>query len=66
MGAANPYETARERFSRAAQDYSKAKAEAARILREAASEYDAAEAGLCQYETSPGIPLPQYREQVAS
>jgi len=60
----NPYEAASERFQQASRNYPKAKAEAERILREADDEYDAAEANLRQYESQPGIPLPQYREQV--
>jgi hypothetical protein len=58
----NPYEAACERFERASRNYPKAKAEAERILREANDEYDAAEANLRQYESAPGIPLPEYRE----
>jgi hypothetical protein len=63
---ANPYEAACERFSRASRNYPKAKAESERILREADAEYDAAEANLRQYESQPGIPLPQYLEGAQS
>lgn len=62
--ASNPYEQACERFNRASANYPKAEAEAARILREANDEYDAAQANLRRYESAPGIPLPQYREGV--
>lgn len=61
-GPVNAYEAACERFSRASQNYPKAKAESERIIREADEEFDAAQANLRQYETSPGIPLPEYRE----
>ena len=57
----NPYEAAVERFHRAHQNYPEAKAEADRILQEADDEYEAATANLRQYETQPGIPLPEYR-----
>lgn len=60
----NPYEAACERFERANQNCAKATAEAERILTEAENEWDAAQANLRQYESRPGIPLPQYREQV--
>ena len=64
----NAYEAACERFGRASRNYQQAKAAAERILCEASDEYDAAEASLRQYESQPGIPLPQYlpqsREQV--
>lgn len=63
---ASPYETACERFQAASEDYRKAKAEAHRILTEAEAEYSAAEDGLRQFESAPGIPLPQYREGAQS
>ncbi|HEV2452391.1 MAG TPA: hypothetical protein VGS62_10760 [Streptosporangiaceae bacterium] len=66
MSAPNPYEEACERFNRASANYPKAKAESERILREANDEYDAAQDNLRQYESRPGIPLPQYREQVTA
>jgi len=61
--ARNPYEAAAERFERASRAYPLAKAESARLLREANDEYEAAEADLRQYESQPGIPLPQDRKQ---
>lgn len=63
---ANPYEAACERFNRASRNYPAAKAEAARILQAASDEYDAAEANLRQYESEPGIALPQYRVPAAT
>lgn len=60
----NAYEEACERFDRASDNWPKAKAEAERIVREADEEYEAAWANLRRYESSPGLPLPQYREQV--
>jgi hypothetical protein len=60
----NPYEEAAERFARADQNYPKAKAEAFRILQEADDEWAAAQANLRQYESFPGIPLPQYRQEM--
>ena len=59
----NPYEAACDRFNRASKNYPKAKAEAARILAEAEAEWEAAQVNLRRYESQPGIPLPQYREQ---
>ncbi len=63
----NPYETARERLERASQACLEVKAAKARledlqITIEA--EWAAATRNLRQYETTAGIPLPQYREQV--
>jgi hypothetical protein len=55
------YEAAGERFSRASARMPDAAAEAARIIREAEDEYDAAEAWLRLHEAAPGIPLPQCR-----
>jgi len=60
----NPYEAARERLERANRNLKKAKAEAHRILTEAEVEWNEADDGLRQHESQPGIPLPQYREQV--
>jgi hypothetical protein len=62
----NEYEQARDRFNRASKNYPKAKAEAARILAEAEAEWEAAEANLRRHESQPGIPLPQYRDQVTA
>lgn len=60
--AALEYEAARERFNRAGENYPKIKDEAARMLRDADDEYEAAQANLAQYESSPGIPKPEYRD----
>ena len=62
----NPYEAACDRFERANQNYPVIKAYAEMLLREANDEWDAAQANLRQYESQPGIPLPQFREQVSS
>ena len=63
----NPYEEARERLERANQAHRelravKAQLENVQTLVEA--EWAAATRNLRQYETTPGIPLPEYREQV--
>ena len=63
---ANPYEAARERLERANRNLKTAKAEARRILTEAEIEWNEADDNLRQHETTPGIPLPEYREQVQS
>ena len=62
----NPYEEARERLERANQTHRelvaiKAALENVQYLVQA--EWAAATRNLRQYETTPGIPLPQYREQ---
>lgn len=57
----NLHEEAAARFDRATENYPRAVAEADRILREASTEVDAAEANLRQYESAPGIPRPEYR-----
>ena len=63
----NPYEAARVRLEqtvatlRAAK---KDKAEAEARLDTAEAEWAAADSRLRQYEQVPGVPLPQYREQV--
>lgn len=62
----NPYEAAVARFDRASVNHRKAHDEADRILREANDEYIAADADLRQYESAPGIPLPQYRQAVTA
>jgi hypothetical protein len=59
--AENPYEVACLRFNRASENYPKVKAHAGQMLRDAEDEYEAARANLAQYETSPGIPKPEYR-----
>ena len=63
----NPYEEARERLERANQAHRelravKAQLENVQTLVEA--EWAAATRNLRRYETTPGIPLPEYREQV--
>ncbi|HLI36786.1 MAG TPA: hypothetical protein VKV80_05520 [Streptosporangiaceae bacterium] len=60
----NPYQQACERLSLAAARYAQALGDAKQAIEKAAAEYEAAEAGLRQYEARPGVPLPQYREQV--
>jgi hypothetical protein len=54
------YEAARERFEQATANWPKAKAEADQLIREADDEYEAAWRNLCQFESTPGIPLPEY------
>jgi hypothetical protein len=58
----NAYEQACERFNRANAAYPEAKNEAERILEAAEEEWNAALANLRQYESQPGIPLPEFRE----
>ncbi len=63
----NPYEVARERLERANQMRRELKAAQARLedLQVTVEvEWAAATRGLYQYETKPGIPLPQYRQEV--
>ncbi len=63
----NPYEEARERLEQAVSSLraaQKDKAEAEAYLLKAEAEWAGATRNLRQYETTPGIPLPQYREQV--
>ncbi len=65
----NPYETARERLEAACQELREAKRdrnEAEAYLIKAEAEWAGATRNLRQYETTPGIPLPQYREQVTA
>ena len=64
----NAYETARERLELANQACRELRV--AKTLLESAqttveAEWAAATRNLRQYETSPGIPKPEYREQVA-
>lgn len=59
-GPANPYEAAAERFCAAESARSAAREEASRIMAAADEAYDAASEDLRQYESRPGIPLPQY------
>ncbi len=65
----NPYETARERLERASQacrELRDAKARLEDLDVTLQAEWAAATRNLRQYETTPGIPLPQYREQVTA
>ena len=65
----NPYETARERLERAGQACLEVRAAKARIEDlevTIEAEWSAATRDLRQYETTPGIPLPQFREQVSA
>ena len=65
----NPYATARERRERASQACLEVRAAKARIEDLEATieaEWAAATRNLSQYETTPGIPLPQYREPVTA
>jgi len=64
---ANPYEAARERLEQAVSSLRAARKdrdEAEAYLIKAQAGWAAATRNLRQYETTPGIPLPQYREQV--
>jgi Tfp pilus assembly protein PilX len=58
----NEYEQAVKRFNAAVRDHAIALAEAEAMVAAADDEWEAAQANLRQYETSPGIALPQYRE----
>ena len=60
----NPYEAARERLELANRNLRLSKTEAHRILTEAEIEWNEADAELRKHETTPGIPLPQYRNGV--
>jgi hypothetical protein len=62
----NDYEKACERFERISQNYDAIRKVAQGVIDWANEEYDAAQANLRQYESQPGIPLPQYREQARS
>jgi len=62
----NPYEQAVKRFSAAVRNHAIATAEADAMVRAADDEWEAAQAGLAQYEVSPGIPKPEYREGVTT
>jgi len=65
----NPYEQARKRFEVACQELREAKRdrdEAEAYLLKAEAEWAGATRDLRQYETTPGVPLPQFREQVLS
>ncbi|HEX6519654.1 MAG TPA: hypothetical protein VF070_06500 [Streptosporangiaceae bacterium] len=60
--AENPYEATCQRFNRAGENCTKVKAQTRQMLRDAEDEYEAARAALALYETSPGIPKPEYRD----
>ena len=63
----NAYEAARERLEQSVQGLRAAQkdvAEAEAYLLKAEAEWAGATQNLRQYEATPGIPLPQYREQV--
>jgi len=62
----NPYEEACDRFNRISENYERICELAQGVIDWADNEYEAAQANLRQYESQPGIPLPEYREQVAS
>jgi hypothetical protein len=57
----NPYERAALRFANALSGYNIAKDLAQRMVDAANDEYEAAHADLRQYESQPGIALPEYR-----
>lgn len=57
----NPYDAACDRYNRAAEAYPLIKARAEQMIRDADAEVVAATAGLRQYETQPGIAMPEYR-----
>jgi hypothetical protein len=64
----NPYEEARERLERANEmlrEIRGAKAQLEHLHAAIEAEWGSAIRNLRQYETTPGIPLPEYREQVA-
>lgn len=56
----NPYELACERFNRISGSIQAIKAQAQSVIDWADQEWEAAQKNLRQYETSPGIPLPEY------
>ena len=65
----NAYEAARERLEAACQERREAKRdrdEAEAYLLRAEAEWAGATRNLRQYETTPGIPLPEYREPVTA
>lgn len=57
----NPYELAAERFNRISQSIAAIKAQAQSVIQWCDDEYDAASENLRQYESQPGIALPEYR-----
>ena len=65
----NPYEAARERLEQAVSSLrtaQKDRDEAEAYLLKAEADWATATRVLRQYETTPGIPLPEYREQVTA
>ena len=58
----NDYELACERFNRISQDFAKIVEAAQGVITWANEEYEAAQDSLRKYESSPGIPLPEYRQ----
>ncbi len=58
----NDYEKACERFNRISGSYEQIKRTAAGVIEWADDEYEAAQDNLRQYESQPGVPLPQYRQ----
>jgi hypothetical protein len=62
----NEYEQAVKRFNAAVRNHAIARADAEAMVAAADDEWEAAEANLRQHESQPGIPLPQYREQVTA
>ena len=65
----NPYEAARERLEMAdkmIRQIRDARVNLEHALTTAEAEWAAATRDLRQYETKPGIPLPEYREQVTA
>ena len=58
----NAYEQAVKRFNAAVRNQAIATAEADAMVRAADDEWEAAQANLAAHESSPGIPLPEYRE----
>jgi len=59
---ANPYEAACYRFELISRTRAAIIARARKSIEDAEAEWDAAQANLRQYESAPGIPLPQYRD----
>jgi hypothetical protein len=60
----DPYEAARERFERISRRYKEITDAARATIAWADQEWTDAQANLRQYESQPGIPLPEYREQM--
>jgi hypothetical protein len=58
----SPYEAARERFELIARTRPKIVADARALIEWAEREWSDANAALAEFESSPGIPLPQYRD----